>query len=428
MPRDWETIRQEAKRERERLGSREVSVPIKQTRDRFKRVDKFLQQRLEVIRTFAQSLEGDSGDESDPWENYLFSDLDRIRRAWESAHSSDIPIEIYYYLSDIQDDFGTDDATYIVGTGLDVRVDQLHEELEGEERVQAQPNGNSTTQSDLSAAAYDPPSDAPDRVRIIRLPRNELQNPLSYALLVHELLHHSDVLDTLEPKLGGHAKSVPEEMRTEVCIDIISTVYLGPAYIPALIGLSDKVKQSDGRAHPSVNTRASYLYEHLELLEEQVGDRPLYSNMIEKARDEIQFKRSDGEFEVPDYGEFVELVREELGERDIPYFVEKYDDLFQLHGLNSDSQTGIHHGDTVTGTGDSRLVQRRRQQQDNVRTLLGIDGDDGSGGDSPDPVAVAIKPLLLFNLLLLLDEQRDDQVETVVMSSFRKWYARDLVS
>lgn len=426
----WDRIKQEANRERERLSSSQVSVPIKETKERFERVDRFLEKRLEIIRTVAEQIEHDPEldqlEETD-WEISLSSQINIIREARESAHSSDIPIDIYYYLYDLQNDFNTEGSTYIVGAGMEVNVKKLHDKLPKESRVRRKPDNESATQSDLSTISYDPPPEAPDKLRVIRLPRNELQNPLSYALIVHELLHHTDILDTVKTKLEEHTDSVPEDVRTEVCIDTVCMVYLGPAYVPALVRLHDKVKSDRDSTHPDFDERSNYLYKHLNILDEEVGERPIYGEMIKEAKEEIRYKRSDEEY-VPDYGEFVEKVRDELKKTEIPLFIQKYDDLFCLHGLNTDSQVGIHHGDANSESGKSGTVQRRDKQRSNLRTLLGVNGSAESDAGESKAVAVAIKPLLLFNLLLLLDDQRSNDVETMVMSSFRKWYARTLVS
>lgn len=110
------------------------------------------------------------------------------------------------------------------------------------------------------------------KLRWIQIPGEDTGDPLSWALLSHETLHHSELPRKLRQLLPAEfIARIPENKLDEVLVDLLALNYLGPAYAGILLTQPTKIGDHIGQEHPSLETRRAYCREILAWTEDKLS-------------------------------------------------------------------------------------------------------------------------------------------------------------
>lgn len=396
MTRDFTKIAEDSMSEKQRLLAKKYRQPVSYARDLFEDLDNYLIGHLQSMEEEAQNLDGANLSEDDKYESQksYFKQLHRIRRYREQIHSENIPIEIYYFVDSVIRELDPEDDFYIISSNTRVKNNRfdtlLHTTAENLEKYNKEV-------LDMNPI-------------LIQLPRNEMDNPFTYCLIPHEIFHNMSVTEELKNDFDYTTSSISDSEKEELVVDALSLNYMGPSYAISLIDLYDRIKEEDVESYPPIETRRGYLIHYLKYLKLDSDLPQVYNDVIHIVKQEIAEKRGD---ETPDYiipdedseskfRQFNDDVVSKMNENDIPVFVQRCNQIREEFQVNS-----IESG-------------KLRRKID----ILMNQSETLSNSKETKPVSIAIHPVILFNILLLIEDWRENDLVTPALSSFRKWYAK----
>jgi hypothetical protein len=247
--------------------------------------------------------------------------------------------------------------------------------------------------------------------RVIQFPRSEFRRPINYSLLVHECFHIKErLLSDVQDKLD-EVEDIPKNVQEEICVDLVSLNYVGPAYGYSMMRIPDKIGRHESLLHPNHQTRVQYIQQFLEYIEKKevndssevvqrtLGDEPDYHSVFSKSQSvvnqeaEERLNNEQEHISIDNFEEVQQYIEEIFKQHSIPTYVSERGNLKQYLGMPAGSP------------------QKLSENLDNF--LLANSGNE---------IALPIKPILLFNLLLSVENLEQKRLESVVLSSFKKWY------
>lgn len=315
----------------------------------------------------------------------IFDQIQEIQRSIEGVRSEDVPFDLYYLLEDFTLDLGIDVPIVVsAGNSSDIYIQRLLEKFRIATGIVPNLYG------EVGESQH----------HILEFQRSELIEPESYPLLIHELFHVSDIWQELSDTLERKTPEIPENEREEVSVDLLSVNYLGPAYAVTTARMPDKVGDHRDWVHPSKDTRIKYLLCYLEYLESR-PDSP--SNILDKktinsATEELEKRLNEAEvdYTLEEYNEVQKVAEEILEENGTPSYLQQRSNMRGYLGMpDADNEQLL------------RMVNR-----------LFLNTEENQ------EVALPVKPLLLLNLIPLMEDTETSELAEVFFTSFRKWFVR----
>lgn len=315
----------------------------------------------------------------------IFDQIQEITYNFEGVHSDDIPLDLYYLLKDFTEDLQLNQPIVInAGNSTDIFIEKLLNRY--------------SVAGGVVPNLYTDIEDS--QLRLIEFQRSELSDPENYPLLIHELFHVTDIWEEAVDELERIPTDIPENESEEVAVDLLSINYLGPVYGITASRMPNKIGDHQDWEHPSKDTRIKYLLDYIDYLNSETGGD---SNIIDRrirqeAREELSndLDRGNIDYEISEFERVQQSLEETFERRDIPSYIKERPDLESYLGMPD--------------AGDDQL-------QEMVNRLF-------LESEKNKEVALPVKPLLLLNLLCLIEESETSSLKQVYLSSFRKWYVR----
>lgn len=395
MSQDFEALRTDVDEEIETFDEEEIHSPFNFLDGFYTRLDEFLIDVLISLKGICSDDKFRPADKVEDAKTLIYEELQRVRECREALHSTDIPTELYFLLEDIKNDFEIE-----LDIGLEAEYKILISSLNNRFRM-------------LQQIAFWNVGENTD-AQVISFPRSELRRPLSYSLLVHECLHtKQDLIDKVGDKLQSLDENIDQNKLEEVCVDLLALNYMGPVYGLMIARIPNKIGEHESSEHPTRQTRMKYVQQYLEYIEKSdttspedgiptqqtlspKENFPFYKKLEENAKEEIEKRRNQGSegFELQNFDEIQEHIQIIFEEEGIPSYETEKKEIRQYLGM---PEASIQ---TVSKKLDKFLL------------------DNPNGRE----IALPIKPILLFNLLLAVTDYGQKPMQEVVLSSFKKWY------
>lgn len=332
----------------------------------------------------------------------IWESMHGITEVCEAVHSEKIPAELFFFLKDIANDLKMDRPLAMrLGSSFRARrVDRHFFELGT--------MGMLKTKKYLRIGEDLREEDA----RIIEYPGSEIEDPLGFALIVHECFHLQNVARTLVEELSRTMTGIPEDKREEIIVDILSVNYIGPVFAQMISKMPEKIGKHEGYEHPSLRIRLSYLKDYLTHIEKKAQSPPielskgtngLFNAINSHVREEIENNRVMKSDLPSEDREILKNVRElfpELQRRIEQFFNENEVPSYITQMSGMETYLGFEKGRV------DNLVPRIQEWFDRN-------------------ISLAIKPCLMLNLALLFDGSRSvGSLLDLSLISFKKWLVR----
>lgn len=402
MASEFEALQADVVAATEEIRNDTANAPFRFLKDFYAGLDTFLLQVLDSLEELCEEDEYRPSDKSEDIKDGTFKELQRVRQIRTRLHSPDVQENLYFLLEDIKTDLKIQ---------LDIGLEPGQKFLIGDLL-----NRFGILRRIVFWRIW---SEEETNLKIIRLPRTELHRPLSYSLMIHECFHvKDDLISSVENKIGDLDVDIDENRKEEVCVDLLSLNYMGPVYGRRVAEIPDKIGQHEATVHPKPETRLQYTLQYIEwLMDRQSGG-------VSDRGSSIQQELGDTQDYHPVFISLQNDMKSKLTEREVASVK-----LFSKNEFNELQEC-------ITGLLDEEGIPTYAGERYQLREYLGMPKAEPSlvtdklekflfDAEKNQETALPVKPILLLNLILQVDDYEAKDLETVILLSFKKWFVAD---
>lgn len=394
MSQDFDSLREDVIEANEKIREEDINTDFVFLEDFYVGLNQFL---LKVLESLEELCEDDARpkNRSEDIKDGAFKELQRVRRIKSALESDDINKKLYFLLEDIKLDLNIS-----LNIGLEPEHKFLIGKLKNRFRILRK------------IVFWNIWSGDETELRVISLPRTELRRPLSYSLIVHECFHtREELVESVSEKIDELNTNFDDDELDEVAIDILSLNYMGPVYGKRMVEIPDKIGKHEPSKHPDSETRLGYTLQYIDWLDKESGSHEtivqqrlgadddyhqFFTRLQEHVRSELNSRQNDIKkpFDSDDFRELQEYIVGLFDGENIPtYATERY---------NMSGYLGMPEAtpSTVLNKLNKYFLK----------------------SDSQSAIALPVKPILMLNLLLLVEDYEKKDFEGVILSSFKKWF------
>lgn len=403
MPDDFGTLRDDIEDARNTLSEEAADRKPSFTTESSEKFGRFLFQALDSLYEVCEDSSLRPDEDPDTVRDGIYASLQKVRRINSALKSDDIPRGIYYFLADIKSDLSIDTPIELMPVNLNGGT-QLNRSF----RIYKLENSFNKIRVITLDNIWD---EDVENVRVISLPRAELQNPLSYSILVHECFHlKSQMVSKVMEYISDTDSNISMSCSKEAAIDLLSLNYLGPVYADRLIEIPNKIGEHKDAEYPDYNKRLGYSIQYLDWViknnkqdvlgtSKQKKLNSINDDKYDKLEQFVKSKLEENqtvEVEPFDTSEFEEL-QHNIGSllSNVPTYSEERNNIAEYMGMP-------HAGkETISTNLDKLFIQREKK--------------------APIPM----KPILTLNFYILMKNFGNGYRCEPALNSFKKWYVAD---